>query len=86
MLTAYTYSYDLWQPLAIPGRFVIGEGMLTKICRKKPKVRQFFLFTDILVYGNVVITGKKVKIGNKYSGFSLQKNAYMHTIFLVNFG
>lgn len=29
------------------------------MCRKKPKARQFFLFNDILVYGNIVINKKK---------------------------
>ncbi|XP_057691001.1 pleckstrin homology domain-containing family F member 2 isoform X2 [Corythoichthys intestinalis] len=47
------------QPLAIPGRVLIGEGVLTKLCRKKPKARQFFLFNDILVYGNIVLQKKK---------------------------
>lgn len=47
------------QPLTIPGRVLIGEGVLTKLCRKKPKARQFFLFNDILVYGNIVIQKKK---------------------------
>ncbi|XP_014056382.2 pleckstrin homology domain-containing family F member 2 isoform X1 [Salmo salar] len=47
------------QPLVIPGRVLIGEGVLTKLCRKKPKARQFFLFNDILVYGNIVIQKKK---------------------------
>ncbi|XP_008429021.1 pleckstrin homology domain-containing family F member 2 [Poecilia reticulata] len=47
------------QPLAIPGRVLIGEGVLTKLCRKKPKARQFFLFNDIMVYGNIVIQKKK---------------------------
>uniref|UniRef100_W8B9X0 Pleckstrin domain-containing family F member 2 n=1 Tax=Ceratitis capitata TaxID=7213 RepID=W8B9X0_CERCA len=46
-------------PLAIPGRVLVGEGVLTKMCRKRPKSRQFFLFNDILVYGNIVIGKKK---------------------------
>ncbi|XP_025837453.1 pleckstrin homology domain-containing family F member 2 isoform X2 [Agrilus planipennis] len=47
------------QPLAVPGRVLVGEGVLTKMCRKKPKARQFFLFNDIFVYGNIVINKKK---------------------------
>lgn len=54
----------LLQPLAVPGRVLVGEGVLTKMCRKKPKPRQFFLFNDILVYGNIVINKKKVNIVN----------------------
>jgi len=30
------------------------------MCRKKPKARQFFLFNDTLVYGNIIISKKKV--------------------------
>lgn len=47
------------QPLIVPHRVLVGEGVLTKMCRKKPKPRQFFLFNDILVYGNIVISKKK---------------------------
>jgi len=47
------------QPLAMPHRVLVGEGVLTKMCRKKPKQRQFFLLNDILVYGNIVISKKK---------------------------
>ncbi|CAH1987670.1 unnamed protein product [Acanthoscelides obtectus] len=47
------------QPLGVPGRVLVGEGVLTKMCRKKPKTRQFFLFNDILVYGNIIINKKK---------------------------
>ncbi|XP_019865122.1 pleckstrin homology domain-containing family F member 2 isoform X1 [Aethina tumida] len=47
------------QPLQVPGRVLVGEGVLTKMCRKKPKPRQFFLFNDILVYGNIIINKKK---------------------------
>jgi len=46
-------------PLGIPGRVLVGEGVLTKMCRKKPKARQFFLFNDTLVYGNIIISKKK---------------------------
>lgn len=47
------------QSLNEPGRVLVGEGVLTKMCRKKPKPRQFFLFNDILVYGNIVLNKKK---------------------------
>lgn len=47
------------QPLFLPGRVLVGEGVLTKMCRKRPKARQFFLFNDILVYGNIVIAKMK---------------------------
>lgn len=63
----YIYFYSWLQPLAVPGRVLVGEGVLTKICRKKPKPRQFFLFNDILVYGNILINKKKVcKFTYKY--------------------
>lgn len=52
-------AYKNFQPLAEQGRVLVGEGVLTKMCRKKPKARQFFLFNDILVYGNIVINKKK---------------------------
>jgi pleckstrin homology domain-containing family F len=47
------------EQLLIPGRVLVGEGVLTKMCRKRPKPRQFFLFNDILVYGNIIIGKKK---------------------------
>jgi hypothetical protein len=56
-------NYDvLPNPLFInfrTGRVLVGEGVLTKACRKKPKPRQFFLFNDLLVYGNIIINKKK---------------------------
>lgn len=45
-------------PLMKKGRVLVGEGVLTKLCRKKPKQRQFFLFNDLLIYGTVVVSGK----------------------------
>ncbi|CAF0940580.1 unnamed protein product [Adineta steineri] len=47
------------QSLSKEGRALVGEGILMKVCRKKPKQRAFFLFNDILVYGRVVINGRK---------------------------
>uniref|UniRef100_A0A0N4Z048 FYVE-type domain-containing protein n=1 Tax=Parastrongyloides trichosuri TaxID=131310 RepID=A0A0N4Z048_PARTI len=40
------------------GRYLIGEGILMKMCRKKPKQRQFYLFNDILVYASFGIDKK----------------------------
>ena len=37
------------QTLAVKGRVLIAEGVLTKSCRSGIKARQFFLFNDILV-------------------------------------
>ncbi|CAF1249817.1 unnamed protein product [Adineta steineri] len=47
------------QNLQKEGRALVGEGILMKVCRKKPKQRAFFLFNDILVYGRVVISGRR---------------------------
>lgn len=46
-------------PLHNQGRVLVGEGILKKMCRKKLKPRQMFLFNDILVYGSIVIRNKK---------------------------
>lgn len=55
----FSFRVPFMQPLKIIGRVLVGEGVLTKMCRKRPKARQFFLFNDILVYGNIVISKKK---------------------------
>lgn len=46
-------------PLQATNRVLVGEGVLQKMCRKKLKPRQMFLFNDILVYGSIVIKNKK---------------------------
>lgn len=45
--------------LCVQGRALVGEGILIKECRKKPKPRYFFLFNDVLVYGTSVMGKKK---------------------------
>ncbi|CAJ0572432.1 unnamed protein product, partial [Mesorhabditis spiculigera] len=47
------------QRLRVPGRVLVGEGVLVKVCRKDSKQRQFFLFNDVLVYGSIVISKKR---------------------------
>ncbi|XP_054566678.1 pleckstrin homology domain-containing family F member 1-like [Eptesicus fuscus] len=49
------------QPLALPGRVLLGEGVLTKECRKRAQPRAFFLFSDILVYGSIVLSGRRYR-------------------------
>ncbi|XP_061101204.1 pleckstrin homology domain-containing family F member 2-like [Conger conger] len=48
----------LGKPLAKPGRVLVGEGYLLKLCRRSPQPKAFFLFNDVLVYGSVVILGR----------------------------
>lgn len=45
--------------LSTSNRALVGEGILVKVCRKKPKPRQFFLFNDLIVYGTIVLNKKK---------------------------
>lgn len=42
------------QPIVIPNRVFIRDGALCKICRRSPKMRHFFLFSDCLVYAKRV--------------------------------
>ncbi|XP_026123673.1 pleckstrin homology domain-containing family F member 2-like [Carassius auratus] len=41
-----------------PGRILVGEGYLSKLCRRGPKPKAFFLFNDILVYGRIMVPGR----------------------------
>jgi hypothetical protein len=44
-----------------PGRVLIREGVLTKLCRKDRQKRHFFLFNDVLIYADWGSTGKYTK-------------------------
>ncbi|PAA50870.1 hypothetical protein BOX15_Mlig002541g1 [Macrostomum lignano] len=48
-------------PLQKPGRLLLGEGTLSKVCRKSEQLRQFFLFNDILIYGMPQFRGSYTK-------------------------
>ncbi|KAJ1921367.1 hypothetical protein H4219_000684 [Mycoemilia scoparia] len=45
-------SLNAKEMLLAPGRKVVKQGALTKICKKNHQRRQFYLFTDILIYAN----------------------------------
>ena len=45
--------------MRLAGRYLVGEGVLTKACRRRLKPRQFFLFNDILVYGSVMVGSRR---------------------------
>jgi len=47
----------LQETLLVPGRKLLKEGILMKVCRKENKPRIFFLFSDVLVYGDIIGTG-----------------------------
>ena len=44
----------LQESLLVPGRKLLKEGVLMKVCRKDNKPRVFFLFSDVLLYGAVL--------------------------------
>eukprot|EP01105_Mastigella_eilhardi_P007300 TRINITY_DN1879_c0_g1_i1.p1 TRINITY_DN1879_c0_g1~~TRINITY_DN1879_c0_g1_i1.p1 ORF type:complete len:591 (-),score=28.83 TRINITY_DN1879_c0_g1_i1:39-1811(-) len=58
VLTLREVSDPLCQ-LVEPHRSFVREGELWKVCRKTKKRRYFFLFTDLLLYGEETSTGFK---------------------------
>ncbi|KAJ2009691.1 hypothetical protein GGI04_000263 [Coemansia thaxteri] len=45
------------ETLLVPGRRLVKVGTLTKICRKNHQARQFYLFSDILLYSSSAAGG-----------------------------
>lgn len=44
----------LTEPLVVPGRALIKRGTLMKTCRRNIQPREFFLFTDCLIYASPI--------------------------------
>nr|QBH67546.1 hypothetical protein UEMT_2012 [Ustilago esculenta] len=47
----------LTEPLVVPGRALIKRGTLMKTCRRNVQPREFFLFTDCLMYASPIFGG-----------------------------
>ena len=48
-----------FQQIVKPTRKYIREGVLVKLCRKDAKRRQFYLFSDMLIYASINDLGKE---------------------------
>lgn len=57
MLSIQRSLIGLTDPLVVPGRTLIKRGSLLKSCRRNIQPREFFLFSDCLVYASPVSGG-----------------------------
>ncbi|KAJ1019967.1 hypothetical protein NDA16_004248 [Ustilago loliicola] len=57
MLELQKSLQGLTEPLVAPGRALIKRGTLMKTCRRNIQPREFFLFTDCLIYASPISGG-----------------------------
>lgn len=57
MLSLQKSLQGLQEPLVVPGRVLIKRGTLMKTCRRNIQPREFFLFTDCLMYASPISGG-----------------------------
>ncbi|KAK0545389.1 hypothetical protein OC845_005125 [Tilletia horrida] len=57
MLNLQRSLIGLNEPLVVPGRALLRQGALLKTCRKNIQPREFFLFTDCIMYASPVSGG-----------------------------
>lgn len=57
-ILAVESTFPARRSLLEPGRILVGEGRLLKLCRRGPQPKAFYLFNDILIYGSIVVPGR----------------------------
>ncbi|KAN0065535.1 hypothetical protein ACQY0O_001372 [Thecaphora frezii] len=57
MLSLQRSLQGLTEPLVVPGRSLLRRGTLMKTCRRNVQPREFFLFTDCIIYASPISGG-----------------------------
>jgi len=63
-----------------PNRKFVREGVLVKMCRRVPKRRYFFLFSDLLVYGTV----NESSMGTGKTTYTFHRAVNLHDVKIEN--